>query len=136
MNSPEVIHEILASPKTIAVVGLSDNPSRASFGVSQYMQRHGYRIIPVNPAVESVLGEKSYASLADLPVKPDVVNVFRLPKFVPAIVDEVIRLGIPYLWLQLDIVHPEAIAKAEAAGVKVIADRCILIEHRRMASEK
>ena len=136
MSSPEVIHEILASAKTIAVVGLSDNPSRASFGVAQYMQRHGYRILPVNPGVESVLGEKSYASLADLPVKPDVVNVFRLPKFVPAIVDEVIRLGIPYLWLQLDIVHPEAIAKAEAAGVKVIADRCILIEHRRTASEK
>ncbi len=135
LNSPELIRLILKSAKTIAVVGLSDNPGRASYQVSRYMQSQGYRILPVNPAVESVLGEKSYASLSDLPTKPDVVNVFRLPQFVPAIVDEVIQLGIPYLWLQLDIVHAEAIAKAEAAGVKVVANRCILVEHRRLASE-
>ena len=132
MNSPELIRDMLESAKTIAVVGLSDNPSRASHEVSRYMQAHGYRILPVNPAVETVLGEKSYASLAELPEKPDVANVFRLPKFVPEIVDEVIRLGIANLWLQLDVVDLEAVATAEAAGVRVVMDRCILIEHRRL----
>lgn len=132
MNSPELIRDILASAKTIAVVGLSDNPSRASHEVSLYMQKHGYRILPVNPALETVLGEKSYASLADLPEKPDVVNVFRLPKHVPDIVDEVIRLGIPNIWLQLDVIDQKAAARAEAAGVRVVMDRCLLIEHRRL----
>ena len=132
MNSPELIREILQSAKTIAVVGLSDNKSRASHSVSAYMQAQGYRVLPVNPTIEMVLGEKSYPTLSDLPEKPDIVNVFRLPKFVPEIVDEVIRLGIPNLWLQLDVVDRTAAARAEAAGVRVVMDRCILIEHRRL----
>ncbi|MHB1021036.1 MAG: CoA-binding protein [Acidobacteriaceae bacterium] len=132
MNEPEVIHEILTKAKTIAVVGLSNNPARSSYGVAERMQSLGYRILPVNPAIESVLGEKSYASLKDLPVKPDVVNVFRAPEFVPQIVDEVIELGIPYLWLQLGVVQDEAAAKAEAAGVKVVMDHCIAVERSRL----
>ena len=132
MNSPELIRDILTSAKTIAVVGLSDNASKPSHSVSAYLQAHGYRILPVNPSAETVLGEKSYASLADLPEKPDVVDVFRLPKFVPEIVDEVIRLGIKDLWLQLGVVDAEAAARAEAAGVRVVMDRCMLIEHRRL----
>lgn len=136
MNSPQQIRNILATSKSIAVVGLSDNPARASHEVARYMQEQGYRILPVNPGIETALGEKSYASLDDLPVKPDVVNVFRLPKFVPEIVDEVIRLGIPNLWLQLGVVDQESAARAEAAGVRVVMDHCILIEHRRLAATK
>jgi len=136
MNQPEVIHEMLGgtqkAPRTLAVIGLSDNPSKPSFFVSEYMQHHGYRILPINPALETVLGEKSYASLADLPIKPDVVNVFRLPKFIPTIVDEMIALGLTILWGQSGIVHPEAAARAEAAGIHVVMDRCIMIEHRRL----
>jgi predicted CoA-binding protein len=99
------------------------------------MQQHGYRIVPVNPQVESVLGERvlgerSYASLADLPIKPDVVNVFRLPKFIPAIVDEMLRLGLENIWVQQGIIHVEAAAKAEAGGMHVVMDRCIMVEHR------
>jgi predicted CoA-binding protein len=135
MNEPEVIREMLgdrgAKGRTIAVIGLSDNPAKASYVVSAYMQSHGYRILPVNPAVESVLGEKSYASLKDLPVKPDVVNVFRLPCFLPGIVDEMLELGLRNLWVQMGIINLEAAAKAEAAGIRVVMDRCILVEHRR-----
>ena len=135
MNEPEVIKHMFAA-KTIAVVGLSDNPAKASYGVSRYMQAQGYRIIPINPAVESVLGEKSYASLAEacsaLPEKPDVVNVFRLPQFIPAIVDEMISLGLKNLWVQLGIVNEEAAAKAEAAGINVVMDRCIMVDHQRI----
>jgi predicted CoA-binding protein len=134
MNEPEVIRAMLgrppAEPRTIAVVGLSDNPSKPSNFVSTYMQRHGYRIVPVNPQVESVLGERSYASLADLPAKPDVVNVFRLPKFLPGIVDEMLRLGFENIWVQQGIIHLDAAAKAEAGGMRVVMDRCIMVEHR------
>ncbi|MHB1701416.1 MAG: CoA-binding protein [Acidobacteriaceae bacterium] len=136
MNSPELIRDILTSAKTIAVVGLSDNAAKPSYSVSAYLQAHGYRILPVNPGVETVLGEKSYASLAGLPEKPDVVDVFRLAKFVPEIVDEVIRLGIKNLWLQLGVVDAEAAARAEAAGIRVVMDRCMLIEHRRLGLER
>jgi predicted CoA-binding protein len=134
MNEPEVIRAMLgrppAEPRTIAVVGLSDNPSKPSNFVPTYMQRHGYRIVPVNPQVESVLGERSYASLADLPAKPDVVNVFRLPKFLPGIVDEMLRLGFENIWVQQGIIHLDAAAKAEAGGMRVVMDRCIMVEHR------
>jgi predicted CoA-binding protein len=134
MNEPEVIRAMLGrppvEPRTIAVVGLSDNPNRPSNFVPTYMQRHGYRIIPVNPQVQSVLGERSYASLADLPMKPDVVNVFRLPKFIPAIVDEMLRLRFENIWVQQGIIHLEAAAKAEAGGIRVVMDRCIMVEHR------
>lgn len=124
------IRELLASARTIAVVGLSSDPMRPSFGVSQYLQRKGYRIIPVNPDESSVLGEKAYASLADVPEKIDIVDVFRRPAFVPDIADEVIRLKIPALWLQEGVVHEPAAKKARDAGVQVVMNRCILKEHR------
>jgi predicted CoA-binding protein len=145
MNEPEVILEMLGGPdgfrrgkrpdRTLAVIGLSDNPAKPSFSVSSYMQGHGYRILPVNPAIPSALGETSYASLRSLPVKPDVINVFRLPTFIPQIVDEMIELGLTNLWVQLGIVHQEAAAKAETAGIHVVMDRCVLIEHRRLSRE-
>jgi uncharacterized protein len=137
MNEPEVIDEMLGEgvlqgqPRTIAVVGLSDNPGKPSHYVSAYMQRHGYRILPVNPSVESVLGEKCYPSLTDLPVKPDVVNVFRVPAMIPAIVDEMLMLGLKDLWVQAGIINMEAAERAEAGGIRVVMDRCIMIEHRR-----
>jgi uncharacterized protein len=131
MNEPGLIHDMLANAKTIAVIGLSENPGKASHYVSLYMQQQGYKIYPINPAIAEVLGEKSYASLADLPVKPDIVNVFRLPKFIPAIVDEMLALGLKNLWVQLGIVNEEAAAKAEAGGIHVVMDHCIMVEHRR-----
>jgi uncharacterized protein len=130
MNEPEIIRQMLAA-RTIAVIGLSDDPTKASHYVSLAMQRAGHRILPVNPALETVLGEKSYPSLSALPEKPDLVNVFRLPKFIPAIVDEMIALGLKALWVQQGIVNLEAAAKAEAHGVRVVMDRCIMVESRR-----
>ncbi len=141
MNEPEIILDMLGhpiagrpqSPRTLAVLGLSNNPSKPSYSVTAYMQQQGYRILPVNPTVSEVLGERSYASLAELPVKPDVVNVFRLPKFIPAIVEEMIALGLRDLWVQLGILNFEAARRAEQAGLRVVMDRCILIEHRRLS---
>ena len=136
MNEAETMIEMLGgrerAPRTLAVVGLSDDPRKASHGVSAYMQAHGYRILPVNPGIASVLGERSYASLSELPVKPDVVNVFRLPKYLPAIVDEMLELGFTDLWVQMGIWSQEAAEKAEAGGIRVVMDRCIMVEHRRL----
>jgi predicted CoA-binding protein len=130
VNEPEVIREILENAETIAVVGLSNKPGRASLGVSRFMQQQGYRIVPINPREESVLGEKAYATLDDahqaLGGKIDLVDVFRAPEFVPEIVKDVIRLKIPYLWLQEGVCHEEAAGWAEAAGTKTVMDRCIL----------
>lgn len=130
-NDADMI-EMLRSAKTIAVVGLSAKRLRPSHGVAAYMQQHGYRIIPVNPAETEVLGEKAYASLTAVPEQIDIVDVFRKSEAVPEIVDEAIRLGARYLWLQEDVIHEEAAAKARAAGMKVVMDRCILKEHRRL----
>ncbi len=130
MNEPEVIRELLQS-RTIAVVGLSEDPAKPSHFVPAYLQSIGHRIIPVNPQIESVLGEKAYASLSELSEKPGLVNVFRLPKFIPAIVDEMIALGFPAIWVQQGLLHPEAAAKAEAHGIKVVMDRCLMVESRR-----
>jgi len=140
MNEPELLRAMLSvatteSPRTIAVIGLSEDPSRPSHYVSAYMQQHGYKIYPVNPAIPEVLGEKSYASLSGLPIKPDIVDVFRLPKFIPAIVDEMLRLGLPNLWIQQGIINLEAAARAEAGGIHVVMDRCIMVEHRRVTSK-
>jgi predicted CoA-binding protein len=118
------------APRTLAVVGLSDDPAKASYAVSAYMQEQGYRILPVNPGIESALGERSYASLGELPVRPDVVNVFRLPKAIPAIVDEMLELGLKNLWVQMGIRNEAAAEKAEAGGIRVVMDRCIMVEHR------
>ncbi|GGG80121.1 CoA-binding protein [Edaphobacter dinghuensis] len=131
MNEPSLIHALLSQPCTIAVVGLSADPGKPSHYVPAYMQQHGYRILPVNPVVDTVLGETSYPTLTALPVKPDIVNVFRLPKFIPAIVEEMIQLGLPNLWVQSGIINHEAAAKAETAGIRVVMDRCIMVEHRR-----
>ncbi len=124
------IAELLKQVKTIAVVGLSSDPMRPSFGVSQYMQRNGYRIIPVNPNESSVLGEKAYARLSDVPEKIDLVDVFRRPEFVPEIVEETIRLKIPAVWLQEGVIHEAGAKRARDAGITVVMDRCILKEHR------
>jgi uncharacterized protein len=135
MNEPEVIRDMLgdppSQPRTIAVIGLADDPNKPSNYVPAYMQRQGYRILPINPTVDAVLGEKSYAGLADLPFKPDVVNVFRLPKFIPAIVDQMIELGLKNIWVQQGIINKEAATRAEAAGIRVVMDRCIMVEHSR-----
>jgi predicted CoA-binding protein len=127
---PDPVTELLTQAKTIAVVGLSENPLRPSHGVSAYMQSHGYRIIPVNPHIESCLGEKAYASLLDVPEKIDIVNVFRRSEFVEEIVDQSIQLKIPAIWMQEDVIHEEAAEKARQAGIFVVMDRCILQEHR------
>ncbi len=136
MNEPSVILDMLGgsarAPRTLAVIGLSEDPRKPSHSVSAYMQRAGYRILPVNPGVENILGETCYGSLAELPVKPDLVNVFRLPRYLPAIVDEMISLGLRDLWVQLGILNLDAAERAEAAGLRVVMDRCILIEHRRL----
>jgi predicted CoA-binding protein len=123
------VTELLKRTKTIAVVGLSDKPMRVSHGVSAYMQSHGYRIIPVNPQIEACLGEKAYASLLEVPEKIDIVNVFRRPEFVEEVVDQAIQLKVPAIWMQEDVVHEKAAAKARGAGIFVVMDRCILKDH-------
>ncbi len=123
--------EILRNSRVIAVVGLSSNRFRPSYEVSQYMQRAGYRIIPVNPREQEVLGQKAYARLEDIPEPVDCVNVFRRPQAVPEIVDSAIAIGAKAVWMQLDVAHEEAAAKARAAGLLVVEDRCLLIEHGR-----
>jgi uncharacterized protein len=140
MNEPELIREMLGvttkdHQRTIAVVGLSDDPAKPSHYVSAYMQQHGYKIYPINPSLPEVLGEKSYASLSDLPVKPDIVDVFRLPKFLPAIVDEMLQLTLKNLWVQRGIVNLEAATRAEAVGIQVVMDRCIMVEHRHLTTK-
>jgi uncharacterized protein len=131
LNEPAVIRDMLAKSKTIAVIGISDSPAKPSHYVSAYMQELGYKIYPVNPALsEAVLGETPYATLTDLPIKPDIVNVFRLPRFIPAIVEEMITLGLKNIWVQQGIMNFEAAARAESAGINVVMDRCIMVEHR------
>jgi predicted CoA-binding protein len=134
------ITKLLGSAKTIAVIGLTSNELRPSHGVSSYMQQQGYRIIPVNPKGEEVLGEKGYKALSEIPEKVDIVDVFRRPDAVPGIVDEVIAYGangngLPALWFQETVVHEEAAERARQAGITVVMDLCILKEHRKRAQE-
>jgi predicted CoA-binding protein len=124
--------EILRRSKTIAVVGLSNKRFRPSYGVSEYMQHVGYRIIPVNPAESEVLGEKSYPDLESIPEHIDIVDVFRRSEFVPEVVDAAIKVHANCVWMQEDVVNEDAAAKARAAGLDVVMDRCILKEHRKM----
>ncbi len=126
----DAISGLLKQAKTIAVVGLSSSPMRPSYGVAAYMQSQGYRIIPVNPNIHGALGEKAYASLADVPEKIDIVNVFRRSEFVPAVVEQAIALKVPAIWLQEGVVHEAAAAQARQAGILVVMDQCILKEHR------
>src|SRR5216683_1521670 len=131
----DTILEILKKYKTIAVVGLSSNPMRPSFGVTEYMQGEGYRIIPVNPNEREVLGEKSYARLEDVPEKIDIVNIFRRAEEVVLVVESAIRVGAKVVWMQLGIESDAAAEKARAAGLVVIEDACIRVEHRRRVAE-
>ncbi len=133
-TASDEIGELLKRTKTIAVVGLSDSPLRPSYGVSAYMQSHGYKIIPVNPSIKGSLGEKAVASLAEIEGQIDMVDVFRRPEYVPDLVDEAIRLKVPAIWLQEDVIHEEAAEKARKAGIFVVMDKCILKEHRRRFS--
>jgi len=136
LNAPETIRAILEKTKTIAVLGLSDNPERAAFHVSKYMQQEGYRIIPVHPGVTEALGEKAYPTLDAAYAaegRIDLVDVFRASQYVPEIVKDVIRLKIPDLWLQEGVCHEEAVQWAEADGILVVMDRCIYKEHARLA---
>jgi len=126
------VKKLLRDVHTIAVVGLSSSRLRASYGVSQYMQSAGYRIIPVNPNEREVLGEKAYARLEDVPEKIDVVNVFRRPEFVPGIVDSAIRVSARAIWMQEGVTDEAAAQRARDAGLFVIMDSCILKEHRRL----
>jgi uncharacterized protein len=127
------ILDLLRKAKTIAVVGLTDDSSKPSYDVSLYLQSKGYRVVPINPRLSEVLGEHAYASLSEAAKneKIDIVDVFRRPDAVPEIVDEVLAVGIPALWLQETVVHEEAAQKARDAGVLVVMDKCILKEHRR-----
>ncbi len=127
------IDGILASARTIAVVGLSDKPDRDSYRVAAYLKAHGYTIVPVNPAVPEILGERSYPDLASIPaaIAIDVVDVFRKPEYIPKVVDEAIARGARVVWMQLGLAHNAAADKARAAGLAVVMDRCIKVEHAR-----
>lgn len=136
-NDPQIIDEMLRTAKTIAVVGMSDKSWRASHNIGRYLAANGYRVLPVNPALKEILGQPCYADLdaAQAAAREltgagiDLVDVFRASENVPPIVDDVIRLGIPYLWLQDEVIHDEAIARAQAAGIKCIQNDCIFREH-------
>lgn len=140
-DESKIIDEMLRTAKTIAVIGMSDKPWRASHNIGKYLAANGYRVLPVNPAIKEVLGMTCYPDLGAAQAAAreqtgkgiDLVDVFRASEFVPAIVDDVIRLGIPYLWLQDGIVHDEAVARARAAGVKSIQNDCIFREHAARA---
>ncbi len=133
------LRELLARARTIAVVGLSEDTARPAYGVAEYMQSHGYRILPIHPTAQFVLGEKVYRTLAEAAAEHsiDIVDVFRRPDAVPGIVEEVLALhlpalGYPAIWLQETVVHEEAAERARRAGVFVVMDKCILKEHRRL----
>jgi len=139
VNDSAIIDEMLRAAKNIAVVGVSDKPWRASSNIARYLAEHGFRIFPVNPKLKEVLGRACYADLdaAEAAAREltgsgiDLVDVFRASEHVPAIVDDVIRLGIPYLWLQDEVIHDEAVARARAAGVKCVENDCIFREHAK-----
>ncbi len=131
INDPEVIRQILDECRTIAVVGLSSNPIRPSYGVARYLQQRGYRIIPVNPHEAEVLGEKAYPNLAAVPEPFDLVDIFRRSEEAGAHVDEAIRLGAKAVWLQEGVIDEAAAQRALAAGLLVAMDRCLLKEHLR-----
>jgi len=128
----EEIRRLLSEAKTIAVVGLSDDPARDSHRIAAYLQDRGYRVIPVNPRVGEVLGEKAYPDLASVPVPIDIVDVFRRVEAIPAIVDEAIAAGAKTVWMQLGLAHNASAEKARAAGLDVVMNKCIMVEHRRL----
>ena len=131
----DALRALLITVKTIAVVGLSPQPARPSYRVAQAMQRYGFRIVPVRPLVDSVLGEKAYASLADIPFPVDLVDVFRATEHVPAIVEQCLALHLPSIWIQEGIVADAAAQRAQAGGMTVVMDRCLLKEYVRLKIE-
>lgn len=132
VSEASVIANLLQSSHTIAVVGLSDKSWRPSHGVSEYMQRAGYKIIPVNPELREVLGERCYPDVESVPEPIDIVNIFRRPELVPEIVEAAIRVGAKAVWMQEGVIHEKAAARARAAGLTVVMDRCLLKEHRKL----
>jgi uncharacterized protein len=132
-QDPLVIQRVLLGARTIAVVGLSGNHLRASHFVGFYMQRHGFRVIPVNPREPEILGERSYAGLADVPVPVDIVTVFRAPAALPAIAREAVAIGAKCLWCQFTVINEEGARIAEDSGLTVVMDRCLKVEHARYA---
>ena len=138
LTSDQEIRELLTAARTIAVVGISDDPERDSYMVAEILQRQGYRIIPVNPRLVNlniqVLGEKAYATLRDVPEKIDIVDIFRRPETVMPVVEDAIAAGAGAVWMQLSIVNEEAAARAEAAGLNVVMNRCMAVEYRRLMS--
>jgi predicted CoA-binding protein len=132
-QDPLTIQRVLLAAKTIAIVGLSGNPLRASYFVGFYLQRHGYRVIPVNPRESEILGEQSFASLRDVPVAIDIVNVFRAATALPGIASEAVAIGAKCLWCQFTVINEEGARIAEAGGLAVVMDRCIKVEHARYA---
>ena len=130
-QDPLTIQRVLFSAKTVAVVGLSPNELRASYFVGFYLKRHGYRVIPVNPRETEILGEKTFKTLADVPERVDIVNVFRAPDAVPGIAREAAQIGAGNLWCQFTVISEEAARIAEAGGLSVVMDRCIKVEHAR-----
>ncbi|MFH1819964.1 MAG: CoA-binding protein [Pseudomonadota bacterium] len=129
------LRALLDRVRTIAVIGLSPQPARPSYRVAQAMQRYGYRIVPVRPLVDEVLGEKAYANLADIPFPVDLVDVFRAAEHVPAIVEQCLALHLPAIWIQEGIVHEDAALHAQAGDMNVVMDRCLLKEYVRLKTE-
>jgi hypothetical protein len=132
-QDPRTIQRVLLNAKTVAIVGLSSNTLRASYFVGFYLKRHGYRVIPVNPREKEILGEKSYASLRDVPEPIDIVNVFRAPDAVPGIAKDAVAIGAKSLWCQFTVISPEGARIAEEGGLDVVMDRCIKVEQARYA---
>lgn len=130
--APEEIKRLLETARSVAVVGLSPKPERDSYLVAKYLLEHGYRVIPVNPAVEEVLGQKSYPDLTSLPEPVDIVDVFRRPEFVPPIAEQAVALGAKALWLQLGVRHDQAAALARDKGLLVVQDQCIKVLHHKL----
>ena len=130
-QDPRTIQRVLLNAKTVAIVGLSSNSLRASYFVGFYLKRHGYRVIPVNPREKDILGEKSYASLREVPEPVDIVNVFRAPDAVPGIARDAVAIGAKALWCQFTVISEEGARIAEEGGLAVIMDRCIKVEHAR-----
>jgi uncharacterized protein len=134
-ESDQQMRSILENAHTVAVVGISDNPERPSLGVAGYLQDHGYRIIPVNPMIGEVLGERSVASLRDIQEPVDIVDVFRRPEAVPAVVEDAIAIAAKVVWMQEGVVNEEAAQRAREAGLQVVMDQCIKKTHRRLMGE-
>ena len=136
MNSDQMLKDILLSTKTIASVGVSSNPGKESYGIVHYLKSQGYRIIPVNPTADEVLGERSYPDLESIPEKIDVVQVFRKAEDVPPVVESAIKVGAKTVWMQEGIVNEEAAQKAREAGLQVVMDACMRVTHRRLIGER